>query len=232
MYAAHFQKTWRHKLFSKTTLLQKASLKSLHSVLAKEGRSLVPTGLCLVTAQQWSLWFRLAPTEFKGVCLKPLEDCATCQQGHASPGNVCCCGGQNGSGGCILHISMVWEMVTRCRRKNLVLQTINPFLGPEDHLDAYSVDSGGTLESGQLHRKVQSWTPRQEAVPDFSVYFVFVSLLFKYLDLKERPCWQQLLFWDESFHQILEIPPQWQLAKMLHGLFSLCFSLWKIRPFI
>lgn len=82
VYAAHFQKTQRHKLFSKTTLLQKASLKSLHSVLAKEGRSLVLTGLCLVTAQQCSLWSRFAPTEFKGVCLKPPEDCATCWQGH------------------------------------------------------------------------------------------------------------------------------------------------------
>lgn len=45
VYAAHFQKTQRHKLFSKTTLLQKASLKSLHSVLAKEGRSLVLTAV-------------------------------------------------------------------------------------------------------------------------------------------------------------------------------------------
>lgn len=214
-------------------MLQKTSLKSLRSVLAKEGRSLVLTGLCLVPAQQCSLWSRLAPTEFKGVCLKQtLENFATCQQGHASPGNVCCCGGQNGSGGCILHISMVWEVVTRCRRKKQTGGLFSPFLGPEDHLDSWSVGWGGTLDSEQLHRKLQSWTPKQEAVPNFSVYFGFVSLLFKYLDLKERPCWQQLLFWDESFHQILEIPPQWQLAKMLHALFSLCFSLWKIRPVI
>lgn len=65
MYAAHFQKTQSHKLFSKTTLLQKASLKSLHSVLAKEGRSLVLTGPCLVTAQQCSLCSRFAPTEIR-----------------------------------------------------------------------------------------------------------------------------------------------------------------------
>lgn len=47
------------------------------------------TGLCLITAQQCTLWARFAPPEFKGACLKPLENCATCRQGHASPGNVC-----------------------------------------------------------------------------------------------------------------------------------------------
>lgn len=37
-----------------------------------------------------TLWARSAPTEFKGVCLKAFENCATCWQGHASLGNVCC----------------------------------------------------------------------------------------------------------------------------------------------
>lgn len=186
MYAAHFQKTQSHKLFSKTTLLQKASLKSLHSVLAKEGRSLVLTGPCLVTAQQCSLCSRFAPTEFKGICLKPPEGCATCQQGHASPGNVCCCGGQNGSGGCILHIPWCerWWLGAEGRiwfnKQEVYSSRANPFPeeGPEDHMDSYSVGWGGTLKSGQLHRKLQNWTPRQEAIPDSSVYFGFVPLLF------------------------------------------------------
>lgn len=197
MYAAHFQKTRRHKLFSKTTLLQKAPLKSLHSVLAKEERSLLLTGLCLVTALQWSLWFRLAPTQFRVSVSNHLRTVLPLSRVMFPLVMFAAVEGRMDQE----DASCIYLWCERC------------WLSAEGRIwfnkqKVYSIPSLAqwiTWMPTQLVEeapwRVGNFTGSFRVKPQdkklsliFLFILVFVSPLFKYLDLKERPCWQQLLF--------------------------------------
>lgn len=175
--AAHFQRTWEHKLFSKNPLLQKASLKLLYFVLAVEGcwwgcvyllHILFGAGPLSLSQVIWELCYLVTGSCFPWPCLPPHEihdvEGRTAQEDAPCTYTWCesCWLGAEGGICFSVHSSRA-----------------EPFLCPEDHLYPCSVVWGGTLESGWIHRKLQSWAPRQGVASDFSVYFVFTALSFK-----------------------------------------------------
>lgn len=145
-------------------------------------------GLCLITAH--TLWARSTLTEFKGLsqiiwelCYLMAGSCFPCQ--CLPPCEIRDVEGRTAQedAPCTYTWCESWWLGAAggvCFNEQRVHSSrADPFLGPEDHLYPCSVGWGGTLESGWIHRKLQSWTPRQGVASDFSVYFVFTALSFK-----------------------------------------------------